>query len=149
MSRQYSELRPTIAAEIGLRVWGTPANCNGFRVLASLLQRRRSSEANQTAGCLAVSWTATLCIHLGDSCLLTEFRQVQNSLCVQVLRSPPILAALLNSTGAAADCQSLRHGTRNGFTQHSQTAAPIFGRAAITLGTCPHSSSVLFKRNHL
>jgi len=37
-----------LAAEIVLLVWGTPANFNGFRVLASLLQRRRSIEANQT-----------------------------------------------------------------------------------------------------
>jgi len=29
-------------------VWGTPANFNGFCVLASLLRRRRSPEANQT-----------------------------------------------------------------------------------------------------
>jgi len=28
-------------------VWGAPANFNGFRFLASLLQRHRSSEANQ------------------------------------------------------------------------------------------------------
>jgi len=37
-----------LAAEIVTLVWGTPANFNGFRVLASLLQRRRSTEANQT-----------------------------------------------------------------------------------------------------
>ena len=37
-----------IVAEIGLPVWGTPANFNGFRVLALLLQRRRSPEANLT-----------------------------------------------------------------------------------------------------
>jgi len=37
-----------LAAEIGSAVWGTPVNFNGFRVLASLLQRRRSPEANQT-----------------------------------------------------------------------------------------------------
>ena len=37
-----------LAAEIGSVVWGTPANFNGFRVLASLLQRRSSTEANQT-----------------------------------------------------------------------------------------------------
>jgi len=36
-----------LAAEIGSLVWGTPANFNGFRLLASLLQRRRSAEANQ------------------------------------------------------------------------------------------------------
>jgi len=46
-------------------------------------------------GGLAVSWAATLCIHFGGSCPLTEFRHVQNSLRVQVLRSP-ILAALLH-----------------------------------------------------
>jgi len=38
----------SLAAEIGSGVWGTPANFNGFHVLASLLQRRRSPEANQT-----------------------------------------------------------------------------------------------------
>ena len=38
----------TLAAEIGSEVWGTPANFNEFRVLASLLQRRRLPEANQT-----------------------------------------------------------------------------------------------------
>jgi len=37
-----------LAAEIVSIVWGTSANINGFRVLASLLQRRRSTEANQT-----------------------------------------------------------------------------------------------------
>jgi len=34
--------------EIGLPVWDNPANFNRFRVLASLLQRHRSTEANQT-----------------------------------------------------------------------------------------------------
>ena len=37
-----------LAAEIGWQVWGTPANFNGFRVLALLLHRRRSTEVNQT-----------------------------------------------------------------------------------------------------
>ena len=37
-----------LTAEICLPVWGTPANFNGFRVLPSFLQRRRSPEANQT-----------------------------------------------------------------------------------------------------
>jgi len=37
-----------LEAEIGLPDWGTPANFNGFRLLASLLHRRRSPEANQT-----------------------------------------------------------------------------------------------------
>jgi len=37
-----------LTAEIGSPVRGTSANFNRFRVLASLLQRRRSAEANQT-----------------------------------------------------------------------------------------------------
>ena len=47
MSPQYRELRP-LTAEIRSLVWGNPANFNGFRVLASLLHRRRSTEVNQT-----------------------------------------------------------------------------------------------------
>jgi len=37
-----------LTAEIGWRVWGTPENFNGFRVLASSLHRRRSTDVNQT-----------------------------------------------------------------------------------------------------
>ena len=37
MSPQYGELG-SLTSEIGSRVWGTPANFNGFRVLPSLLQ---------------------------------------------------------------------------------------------------------------
>jgi len=50
MSSQYVNFGPQApqAAEIDWQVWGTPATFNGFRVLASLLQRRRSMEANQT-----------------------------------------------------------------------------------------------------
>jgi len=46
-----------LTAEIRWGVWGTPATFNGFRVLASLLHRRRSTEVNQTLHdvCLAVS----------------------------------------------------------------------------------------------
>ena len=37
-----------LTAEICLPVWGTPANFNGFRVLASLRHRRHSTEVNRT-----------------------------------------------------------------------------------------------------
>jgi len=40
------QLRPSMAEIISL-VWGTPANFNGFRVLASLLQRRRSTKSTK------------------------------------------------------------------------------------------------------
>jgi len=37
-----------LKSEVGWRVWGTPANFNGFPVLASLLHRRRATEVNKT-----------------------------------------------------------------------------------------------------
>jgi len=37
-----------LTAEIGWQVWATPANFDGFRTLASLLHRRRSTEVNKT-----------------------------------------------------------------------------------------------------
>jgi len=37
-----------LAAEIGLPVWGTPANFNGFRVLAALLLSSQVMGVSQT-----------------------------------------------------------------------------------------------------
>jgi len=51
-----------LVAEIDWQVWGTPANFNGFCILASLLQWHRLVKVNQTARCLAVSWAGTLYI---------------------------------------------------------------------------------------
>jgi len=82
------------AAEIRSFVWGTPATFNGFRVLALLLQRRRSTEGNQT---LHDVWPSPRLVHyiylFGGSCPVMEFCQVQNSLRIQVMCSP-ILAAV-------------------------------------------------------
>ena len=47
MSSQYANVGP-LTAEIGLPVLDTPANFNWFHLLASLLQRCRSTEASQT-----------------------------------------------------------------------------------------------------
>jgi len=47
-SLQYGELRPTYTAEICWRVWGTPANFNGFRILAALLHGTLVVGVNQT-----------------------------------------------------------------------------------------------------
>jgi len=74
---------------------------------------------------------------------LTEFCQVQNSLCIQVLCSP-ILAALLYGTQAAGVRQNFRHATRNGITELSQRAPPVFGRVAITFGIGAHSGLCCF-----
>jgi len=98
-----------LAAEIGPVVWGTPANFNGFRVfLALLLQRCRSTEANQT---LHDVWPSPALLHyihvyiFGISYAVAEFYQVQNARYVQVLRSP-ILAALLHGTPSAGVSQT-------------------------------------------
>jgi len=62
------------AAEIISLVWGTTANFNGFRVLASLLQPHRSPEANQT---LHDVWLSTWLLHyiytFGGSCPWRNF----------------------------------------------------------------------------
>jgi len=88
-----------LAAEIVSLIFGTPGNFNGFHVLASWLQQRRSMEANQT---LHGVWRSPVLVHyiyiFGGSCPVMEFCQVQNSLCIlQVLHSY-ILVALLNGT---------------------------------------------------
>jgi len=97
-----------LEAQIISLVWGSPANFNGFRVLVSLLQRRRSTEANQT---LHDVWPSPELVHyvhiFGGSCPEREFCQVEHSLCVQVLRSP-ILATLLHGTLVVGVGQTLR-----------------------------------------
>jgi len=106
-----------LTAEICWRVWGTPANFNWFRVLASLLHRRRSTEVSQT---LHDVWPSPVLVYyiyiFWGSCPITEFCQLQNSLCIQVLHSP-ISAALLHGTRAVGVSHSLRRGTRNGVTE--------------------------------
>jgi len=126
-----------LMAEIGLPVWGTPANFNRFRVLASLLQRRRSQEANQT---LQDVWPSPGLVHhvyiFGGSCIVTEFCQVQSSLCVQNLRSA-ILTAWLHSTPVVGVSQTLRR---------SAERATYIRQGGHHVGYCPHSNFFLFPR---
>jgi len=141
MSSQYGELRSTNGWDQFTSLW----HPSKFQLVSRLafLTAATSLTAGQPnfAWCLAVFCAGTLYryIHFWGSCPLTEFCQVQNSLYVQVLRSP-ILAALLHSTPAAVVSQTLWCGTRNGITELSQRAPPISGWAAITLGIGPHSS---------
>jgi len=132
-----------LTAEICSVVWGTPANFNGFLVSPSLLQRRRSPEANQT---LHDVWPSHGLIHyIGPIHFrgllpLTEFYPV-----IYFTPKSCILLywQLLHGTPAAGVSQSLRRGTtRNGNTELSQR--PLFGWAAVTLGIGPHSSYCLF-----
>ena len=105
-----------LTAEVCWRVFGTPANFNGFRVSASLhVTAGTSLNGGQPnfARYLAVSWSGT--DTFSRACPVTEFCHMQNSLCVQLLRSP-ILAALLHGTRAVGVNESLQRRTRNGIT---------------------------------
>jgi len=82
-----------LAAEIGPVVWSTPANFNRFRVLAALLQQRRSTEANKT---LHGIWPSPGLVHYIH--IFGVLAHYGISLCIlQVLRSC-ILVALLHGT---------------------------------------------------
>ena len=74
---------------------GHPVNFNWFRVLPSLLQRRRLPEANQT---LLDVWPSPGLVHyiytFGISCLLAEFCHVQNSLSVHLLTIAQVSRAI-------------------------------------------------------
>jgi len=146
MSSQYGDRRPNNGwdrfTSLGHRSTFQRVSRIGFVTAATSLIGAQPN----FAWCLAVSWAATLYTDFRRILPLTEFCQVQNSRYVQVLRSP-ILATLLHGTPAAGVRQTLRHGTRNGITEISQRAPPIFGWTAITLGIGPHSSLILLLRS--
>ena len=117
MSSQYGELRPTNG-------WGRlvrfrhPSEFQWVScLLASLLQRCRSPQANQT---LHDVWLSPRFVHyiyiFSGSCPRAEFCNVQNSLCIQVLCSH-ILASSLHGTPAVDGSQTLRRGTGNGIRE--------------------------------
>jgi len=143
MSSQYGELGP-VTAEIGSRVWDSPASFNRFRVLASLQQRRRSQGPKALHDIWPSLWLVHCIYIFGGSFPLAELFQVQNSLCVQLslVFSYGSVTAQHFSSGHVSE--TLQRRTRNGITELSQTAPPIFGWAAITLGIGPHSSYDLF-----
>jgi len=126
-----------LTAEIGLGVWGTPANFNGFHVLPSLLQRCCALEAKQTLhDVLAIPGLVHYIYIFGGSCPDRILPGAKFTLCLNV-RSP-ILAALLHGTPTAGVSQTLRQCTRNGITnfrrgrhlylagQPSRWASPTF-----------------------
>ena len=122
-----------LAAEIVSLVWGTPANVNGFRVLASLLQRRRSTEANQT-------------LHNVWPRLLGWYTIYTFSVALASLRNLPGAKFTLRPKLALSYFGSVtaRHSSsgRQPNCGVEQRASPAFGRAANTLGIGPHSSCI-------
>jgi len=92
-----------LTAEMFWWVCGTPANFNGFRVLASLLHRRRSTDVNHTLHDLWPSPALVYYIYIfGGSCPITEFCQLQNSLCV-----PSLLFSYIGSITAGHSSSGL------------------------------------------
>jgi len=127
-----------LTAGICSRVWGTPANFNGFasclRYCSDVAHRRPTKLCtmfDRLLGCYTFIF--------GVSCPLAEFCPVQYSLYVQVLRSY-VLAALLHGTPAAGVSQltaawykEWNHGTfAEGATYIRQG-----------LGIGPHSSPLI------
>ena len=135
MTLQYGELRPTSGWDRFISL-GQPSKFQrvsrlGFVTAAMSLNGRQPNFAR----CLAVSCAATLYIHFGGCCPVTEFCQVQNSVCVlQVLCSPiGSVTARHSSSGREPNFAALSTGRH------------LFGRATITLGIGPHSSFVCFR----
>ena len=139
MSSQYGKLRP-ISGWDRFTSLGHPSKFQRVSRVGFVTVPMSLKDVNQTLHDVWPSPGLVRYVYVsGGSCLLTEFCKMQNSLCVQVLRSP-ILAALLHDTRAAGVSQTLWRGTRNGITERLQRVPPILDRAAITLGIGPHSS---------
>ena len=91
--------------------------------------------------CLAVSCAGTLYTHFRVLLPLTEFCQVQNSLCVHVLRSP-ILPVLMHCTLATGISQTLRHSAE-GATYIRREAIKLSAHILIFTARRTYASVVL------
>ena len=126
-------------AEIGLPVWGTPTFQRVSRLAFVTAATSLTGGQPNFARCLAVSCAGTLYMHFGGLLPVTEFCPVQHSLYVPNLALSYIGSVTARHTSGGVS-QTLRRGTRNGITELSQRAPPIFGWAAITFDIGPHSS---------
>ena len=133
MFPQYGEYRPTN----GWDRFGSLGHPIKFQRLSrfALVTAATSLTGGQPnfAGCLAVSWAATLYIHFRGLLPLTEFCPVQNSLYVQILRSH-ILRVLLHGTPAASVNQTLQCRTTNGITESFAEGATYIWRGGHHFG---------------
>jgi len=128
----------SLTAEICCRVFGTPANLNGFRLLAVLLHRRRLTEVNQT---LHDVWY-TIYAFVGALAPNRVLPGAKFTLCPSLTFSyiGTVTARHLSSwhqPNFAAWYKEWNYGT---FTTEGATYIP---RAAITLGIRPHSSILM------
>ena len=137
MSSQYGELRSTNVRERleGLR------HPSKFQLGSPLCFVTAATSFNGSqpnfARCLAICWAGTLYIHFWGLLPLTEFCQVKNSLCVQVLRSPVLAALLHDKLCGMVQGMELWKFRSSSFSTEDANYIP---RAAITLGKGPQSS---------
>jgi len=130
-----------LAAEIGLLVWSTPANFSGFRLLASLLHRRRSTKVNHTLHdvCLSAGLDT---IYTFQGLLLSNRILSGAKFTFRPSRSFSYIGSVTarhSSTGRQPNFAVFNPTLRCS----AEDTTYIFGRAAITLGIGPHSSFVL------
>jgi len=150
MSQQYGELRPTsgrtIAAEIlyvgefmapqqistGCATW--------LRYCSDVVHRRPTTLCTMFERLLGLYtiYTFSEALPLDGISLRAKFT-LRPRLAFSYIDS---VTARHSSSGVSL---TWRRGTRNGITELSQMAPPIFGWAAITLGIGPHSSSFMFR----
>jgi len=124
-----------LAAEIVMLVWGIPANFNGLCVLASLLQRRRSTQANQTLHNVSPLPVLVDYVYIFRRLLL------RNGILpgAKFTLRPPSLALSYSQRY----CTAVEQWPRAKLCGVEHRAPPIFCRATIRLGIGPHSSSFL------
>jgi len=130
-----------LTAEIGSGVWGTPANLNGFPVLASLRAATSLTGGQPNfARCLAVSWAATLYTFSGALAPERNFARckihVMSKSCVSYIGSVTTPhSSSERQRNFAAWCKEWNYGT------FAECVTDIrLGWAAMTLGIGPHSS---------
>jgi len=93
------------------------------------------------AQCLAISLAGTLCTIFGGSCPLMEFGQVQNSLCIQVLRSPILsCCTALKQRASAKLC-----GIQQGHHLYSAGRPSRWASAHILVLLCYHVILILLQ----
>jgi len=130
-----------LAAEIVSLVWGTPANFNGFCVLASLLQRRHATEANQT---LHDVWPSPAWLHY----IYIHFWRLLPHNGILPGAKFTLRPASLALSYRQPYCTALEQWARAKLCGVEHRAPPIFDRATITLGIGPHSTPWVKKGCH-
>jgi len=132
-----------LIAQIGSGVWGTQQISTGF---ASWLRycndtaHRRSTKLCKIFGHLLGWYT----IYTFSGALARD-RVLPGA---KFMLRPSLAFSFLSSDNAwhfsSGVSQTFQHGTRNGITELSKRAPPIFSWAAITLDIGPHSSMKCF-----